>query len=191
MKRLFITLTLVGFTLIGFSQENLVNLTGGYSWINIDDSEYFDEDPNIKGTGWRITGTYDFNSNEGKFAYGFSIGYMSLNASYAAAGDSTTEYKMTSIPFYFAPKFLFGNEKFKGFIKIMLGAQSATLQRTGNASDISASDFGFYGGAGAGFKFFASEKVFIIAEYEIAYVTNNYYRNGLMQSASAGIGLRF
>lgn len=191
MRRLLITFTLVGIAFFGFTQENMINVTGGYAWMNMDDSEYFSEDPNLTGTGWRITGTYDFNPNEGKIAYGFSVGYSTVDADYAFTGDSTANYKMNSVPFYFAPKLLFGSEKFKAFVKLMIGGQSATLKRTGTASEISASDFGFYGGGGAGFNLFVHEKIFILAEYEIAYVTNNYYRNGLFQSVSAGLGIRF
>ena len=190
MKRFLFTLTLASFVFIGFSQESLINLTGGYSWMKLDDSEYFSEDPNITGTGWRINATYDFNLNEGPVAYGFSVGYISVDASYSGVTD-TADYKMSSVPFYFAPKYLFGNEKFRGFIKVMLGAQSASLKRTTSTGEITASDFGFYGGAGAGLMFFVTEMVFINTEYEIAYVTNNYYRNGLMQSAMLGIGVKF
>ena len=190
MKRFFLTLALVSFAFWGFSQENLVNVTGGYAWLNIDDSDYYPEDPNIKGTGWRINGTYDFNPNEGKVAYGFSIGYVSVGASYDGAAD-TADYKISSIPVYFAPKFLFGNEKIKGFLKLMIGGQSSTLKRTGTATEASVSDFGFYGGTGAGFMYFVNEKIFLNAEYELAYATNGYYKGGLFQSASAGIGMRF
>lgn len=90
--------------MIGFSQENMINFTGGYAWMNMDDSEYFQEDPNITGTGWRITGTYDYNPNDGKIAYGFSIGYSTVNGDYAFATNSTANYQMNSVPFYFAPK---------------------------------------------------------------------------------------
>lgn len=190
MKRIFITLALVSIALVGFSQNNLINLTGGYSWMNVDDSDLVDEDPNIKATGWRITGTYDYNPNDGKIAYGFSIGYISVNGTYNGTVD-TNNYQLNSIPFYFAPKYLFGNERIKGFIKLAIGGQSATMKRTGTSTDLTGSDFGFYGGAGGGLMVFVHENVFLNFEYEIAYVTNNYYRNGLLQSASGGIGVKF
>ena len=73
----------------------------------------------------------------------------------------------------------------------MIGGQHATVSRTRSNTEVKASDFGFYGGAGGGLMFFVNEKVFLNAEYEIAYVTNNYYHNGLFQSASLGIGVKF
>lgn len=192
MKQLFITLALVSIAFIGVSQNNMVSLSGGWVWVNIDDSEYFTEDPNIKGSGWRINGTYDYNPNGGNVAYGFTVGYISASASYTDNTDEeTTDYSITSIPFYFAPKFMFGSDRVKGFVKLALGAQSATMKKTGAGADLTVSDFGFYGGIGAGLMVFVSEKVFLSGEYEFAYVTNNYYRNGVMQSATIGIGIRF
>jgi len=190
MKQLLLTLIIACTAFYGFSQQNLLSVSGGYSFANIDDSDYFTEDPDIKGTGWRINGTYDFNPNEGKIAYGFSIGYISVSASYT--GDTeTAEYTVSTMPYYFAPKYLFGNETFKGFIKLVIGGQSATLKRTVSGGEVTAKDFGFYGGGGAGLMVFVSDMIFINAEYEIAYMTNNFYRNGLMNSVMLGIGVKF
>jgi len=191
MKRKFLTLIFSLATIFLFSQGNLISVSGGYVIANVQDSELFSDDPNIKGSGWRINGTYDFNSNEGKVAYGFSVGYISVNASYSYASDSTADYQVNSVPFYFAPKYLFGNDRNRGFIKLAIGAQSATLKRTGTATDVTGSDFGFYGGAGAGFMKFVSDQVFLNFEWEIAYVTNSYYRNGMMNSFMGGIGVKF
>jgi len=191
MKRIFLTFTIVCLAMYGISQENMLTISGGYSFTNIQDSEYFTEDPNIKGTGWRINGTYDFNANEENITYGISVGYISVGATYNSSGDTVAEYKVNSVPFYFAPKYLFGNDKFNGFLKLAIGAQSANLKRTGTAVEASAKDFGFYGGGGAGLLFYVSESVFLNAEYEIAYMTNSFYRNGVMNSAMLGIGMKF
>lgn len=189
MKRIILTFILIGCVLFGFSQS-MVNLTGGYAWTKINASDYISGDPDITGTGWRITGTYDYNPNEGSVAYGFSLGYVSLSATYDGTLD-TTELKLSAVPLYFAPKYLFGNEKIKGFAKLAIGGQSATLKKTDSSGTVTVSDFGFYGGAGGGLMFFLNDKVFLNAEYEIAYVTNYYYQSGLIQSASAGIGIKF
>lgn len=191
MKRFILTIAIACISYFGFSQENLLSISGGYAFANVDDSEYFTDDPNIKGTGWRINGTYDFNRGQGPIAYGFSVGYISVSAEYTGTADTLTEYKISTVPFYFAPKYLFGNDTFKGFIKLAIGAQSANFKRTTPTAEITGNDFGFYGGGGAGLMVFVSEMIFINVEYEIAYMTNNYYRNGLMQSAMGGIGVRF
>jgi len=193
MKRLFITLTLVSFTFFGFSQENKVNLTGGYAWLNANDSDYNNSENDIKTTGWRITGTYEFNPNDGKVAYGFSMGYIDMSGSYNGSVDSlyTANYNVSSIPLYFAPKFLFGNDRIKGFIKLTIGGIRTDFDRTGTGTNVSAVGYGFYGGAGAGLEINVSESVYIIGDYEINYVSSSYYSGALFQSASGGIGVRF
>lgn len=191
MKRFIITISILSIACLGYSQNNLISVSGGYVIANVDDSEYFSDDPNIKGNGWRINGTYDYNPNEGQVAYGFSIGYISVGASYSYSGDSTAEYQVSTVPFYFAPKYLFGSDRVRGFIKLALGGQSSNLKRTGSATETTAKGFGFYGGAGAGLNAFVSEKVFINIEWEISYLTNNYYRNGMLNSFMGGIGVKF
>lgn len=108
---------------------------------------------------------------DGKWAFGFSAGYVSISAT---DSDSIAEYKISSLPFYFAPKFYFGN----GYLKGALGFQSSKLERTGPALNIEAKDFGFAGGGGAGAVFYLNEKIFLNAEYELLWLSNSYYRDG-------------
>ena len=191
MKRFLFTISFISISFFGFSQESMVSLSGGWAWANIDDSDFYAEDPNIKGTGWRINGTYDYVPSVGsKIVYGFSIGYINVSASYDG-GEGTDDYEVSSVPFYFAPKFLLGNsEKFKGFLKLMIGGQSASMKKSGTVN-VSANDFGFYGGGGAGLMYFVNDQIFLNLEYELAYVTNEYFRNGVMNSALIGIGMKF
>jgi len=193
MKRFFITITLVSIAFLGFSQENKVNITGGYAWLNASDNDYNNSENDIKTSGWRITGTYEYNPNEGKVAYGFSIGYIDMSGSYNGTADSvyTADYSVSSIPLYFAPKFLFGNDRIKGFIKLNLGGIRTNFERTGTGTGVSATGYGFYGGAGAGLEINVSENIYIIGDYEINYVSSSYYSGSLLQSASGGIGVRF
>jgi len=189
MKRSIMLVIAVFAAVVAFSQSNLVSLSGGYSWAKVDDSENIQDDPDIKGTGWRINGAYDYVNYKGNFSYGCAAGYISVSADYKGVAD-TAEYTVSTVPFYFVPKYLFGKEKIQGFIKLAIGGQSARLKRKGQAGEVKANDFGFYGGGGAGLMIFVKENVFINAEYEIAYMTNSFYRNGLMNSALFGIGLK-
>ena len=52
-KHIFITF-LVLLSMKAFSQENMLTISGGYSFANIEDTD-------IKGTGFRINGLYEFN----------------------------------------------------------------------------------------------------------------------------------
>ena len=189
MKRLLIIIAILSIGFYGISQENIIIISGGYSWANLQDIEY-DGAPDLQGTGWRINGTYEFNAGEGPVSYGVSIGYINLGANYENILGETVELKISSLPIYFAPKFMFGKNKFKGFIKGALGAQSAWFKRT-STGEISASTWGFYGGGGAGIMIYAKENIFIKAEYEIAYASNTYYKSGWINTAMGGIGFKF
>jgi hypothetical protein len=182
MKKQIFILFLILVSFKALSQENMVTISGGYSFANIEDSDN-------KGTGWRINGLYEFNPMSSKIAHGISLGYINL---IATEGVGSGEIKSTihSIPLYYAPKVMFGNEKIKVFIKGALGMQFASLKREGLVS-LSDNDFGFYGGGGAGIMFFLKENIFINAEYEIAWASNSWYKDGWMNSAMGGLGFRF
>ena len=182
MKRnIFITLILL-LSLKAISQENMITISGGYAFANIEDSDE-------KGTGWRINGLYEFNPGGGKLAHGISFGYINL-VSTEGSGSLETTSTINSFPFYYAPKVMFGNEKIKAFVKGALGMQFSGLKREGIVS-FSDNDLGFYGGGGAGIMIFLKENFFIIGEYEIAWASNSSYKDGWINSAMVGIGFRF
>jgi opacity protein-like surface antigen len=85
---------------------------------------------------------------------------------------------------------MFGKEKIKIFVKGALGMQYSSLKREGIVT-ISDNDFGFYGGGGAGIMLYLKENIFINAEYEIAWASNNCYKDGWINTASGGIGFKF
>jgi hypothetical protein len=182
MKKNILIAFLILFSMRAFSQENMFTISGGYSFSNIQSKD-------IKGTGWRINGLYELNPMGGKFAHGVSFGYISLAAT-DGVGSQTINYKINSFPIYYAPKFMFGSDKIKAFIKGALGMQFAGLKKDGFVS-FSDNDFGFYGGGGAGIMVFLKENIFINAEYEIAWASNSWYNDGWINTAGGGIGIKF
>jgi len=182
MKNYILIISMILLSMKALSQENMVTVSGGYSFANIEDADE-------KGTGWRINGLYEFSPMSGKFAHGVSFGFISITAK-DDEGLQSTESKINSLPFYYAPKFMFGSDKFKGFVKGALGMQFASIKREGLV-ELSDNDFGFYGGGGVGFMFFLKENIFINAEYEIAWASNSWYKDGWMNTAMGGIGFKF
>jgi hypothetical protein len=182
MKSKWIILFLMLFSVNAFSQENAITISGGYAFANIEDAD-------AKGTGWRINGLYEFSMMDGRFAHGFAAGYIGISAT-DEEGLQTTESHINSFPVYYAPKFMFGNEKVKGFVKGALGMQIAGLKREGLVT-VTDSDMGFYGGGGVGILFFIRENIFINVEYEIAWASNSFYKDGWMNTAMGGIGFKF
>ena len=122
-------------------------------------------------------------------AHGFSVGYIHLTATDGVGQQSVTS-TVNSFPIYYAPKVMFGKERIKLFIKGALGAQFAGLKREG-AISISDNDFGFYGGGGAGILIFLKDNIFINGEYEIAWASNSWYKDGWINTAGGGIGFKF
>jgi hypothetical protein len=178
MKKNIVIFFLILLPMKALSQENMVTLSGGYSFADIETSD-------TKGTGWRINGLYEFNPMGSKLVHGVSVGYIDLSAT-----DASLTTTIHSFPVYYAPKIMFGEKKAKLFIKGALGMQFATISREGlvNMDD---HDFGFYGGAGAGLMIFLKDNIFINGEYEIAWVSNSYYHDGWINTAGGGIGFKF
>jgi hypothetical protein len=182
MKKNILIIFLILFSIKAFSQENMITISGGYASANIEENA-------SNATGWRINGVYEFNPGGSFVAHGFSFGYINLHQT-DESGAIATKSTVNSFPIYYAPKVMFGKEKFKGFIKGALGMQIAGLKREGliNVSD---TDFGFYGGGGAGIMVFLKENIFLNGEYEIAWASNSAYHDGWISTVSGGIGFKF
>ncbi len=183
MKRFLLIISIISISYSAWSQENMFSVTGGYVFTNM-------EEVDENATGWRINGVIEFNPSQGNIAHGFTVGYMQTQASYKD-GLQMTDFKYSHLPIYYAPKFLFGKNSFKGFIKGAIGAHFSWYDRTGALGTLESSDAGFYGGASLGLMKTFGEKLFISAEYEWAYLSNASYRDGFVNSAMGGIGFRF
>jgi hypothetical protein len=183
MKNLILVAIFALSSLSLFSQENMITLSSGYVFTNIED---YDTD----AKGWRINGLYEFNPMGQIFAHGLSVGYIGTTANYTS-GVSSSDYKLNSFPIYYAPKVMFGNDKVKGFVKGALGMHFSNYHRTGALGELKTNDTGFYGGAGLGGTYFINEMIFISAEYEWAYLGNSWYNDGFMNTISGGVGIKF
>ena len=184
MKYALLLSMLIVLSLSAQAQENWITISGGYAFAEIEDSE-------VKPTGWRINLSYEKNAYEGNMAHGVVVGYISTETSVSSGiGQLTDDYKLNSWPIYYMPKFLFGGSSFKGFIKGAIGLHYSNYTRTTPLLLIEDDGAGFYGGAGAG-AMITINKIFISAEYEWAFASNTNYRNGFMNSAMLGIGIKF
>lgn len=175
---LFFVLLIVAATT--WAQENSFTFSGGYVFANLEESD-------TGADGYRINASYEFNPAQGILSHGFTIGYVHTTAS----GIQNAEYKLNNVPIYYAPRLTFGTGKAKLFVKGALGTHISGYKREGGAGEITSTDMGFYGGAGAGLLLNINEKVFLKAEYEWAYLSNSWYRDGFVNTAMAGIGFTF
>ncbi len=183
MKKMLIIVSWTLLSMQVFSQENRITLSSGYAFTNI-------EDVSTNAAGWRINGLYEFNPMGEIFAHGLSFGYIGTTATYTNLLN-TTEYKLNTFPIYYAPKILFGNDKMKGYVKGALGMHFSNYHRNGFLGELDTNDSGFYGGAGLGGMYQINEMIFISAEYEWAWMSNSWYKDGFMNTITAGIGIQF
>jgi hypothetical protein len=166
-----------------WGQENLIAVNGGYAFANV-------ENTGENLSGWRINLSYEFNAYEGKMANGAAVGYIVTEATIDSGGQQGTNYKLTTWPIYYMPKYLFGGDSFKGFIKGALGIHISDYTETRPLLIKEDNGVGFYGGLGAG-AMYTINKIFLNLEYEWAFASNAQYRNGFMNSAMLGIGIKF
>jgi opacity protein-like surface antigen len=167
-----------------WAQESRVTIGGGYVFATIEDSD-------TDSKGYRINGLYEFNPQEGNIAHGFNIGYIRTTSSVESLLGST-DITIRTWPIYYAPKIMFGkSDKFKAFLKGALGWQFAKLMSDGPAVTAEVKDSGFYGGVGAGGMLFVNEKMFLNLEYEWAYMSNSFYKDGFMNTVQLGVGFKF
>lgn len=183
MKK-FVFLIIIGISLMpAYAQMNVLTLSGGYTFANIENTD-------VNADGWRINGLYEFNPYENKLTHGFSFGYMNLKASSDESGI-LADYTINTIPLYYAPKYTFGESKLKGYVKGALGGQFSNIKRTGTLAVLEDNDIGILLGAGLGGMYDITDNIFINLEYELFYMTNSYYRDGLINTASLGLGFKF
>jgi len=182
MKRKILTLALVMFSVTIWAQENMFSITGGYVFTNVEEAD-------ANANGFRINGIFEFNPAAGQWAHGLTAGYIHTTAT--STGTQSNDYVFTNLPVYYAPKYLIGKKSFKGFIKGALGMHFSHLSRTGTLAEISDWSFGIFTGAGAGVMKTFNEKIFINLEYEWTYLSNANYRDGFVNSVTAGIGIKF
>ena len=147
------------------------------------------EDTDTDASGWRLNLSFEHGARNGNVLHGFAIGYIDSSADVTTAAQ-TSSYKLESLPIYYAPKLLFGKSAFKGLLKGAIGIHFSDYERTGALGSVESQDTGLYAGASLGAMYAFNEKVFINAEYEWAYLSNSYYRDGELQSVMVGLGFR-
>jgi hypothetical protein len=183
MKRILIIFVLLLTSVFVFGQENIFTLSGGYAFTNIEETD-------VTGKGWRINALYEINPSAGKWAHGFSFGFVRTTADYIE-GLNTSSYNANNWPVYYAPKFFFTEGLFKGFVKGALGVHFSSIERSGALGSLIGNDFGLAAGGGLGMMYSLNEKLFFNAEYELLWMSNSYYGEGLLNTAGIGVGIKF
>jgi len=183
MKYTLLLLVLMVFSLSVQAQQNWINFSGGYAFANTQETE-----ANLNG--YRLNFSYERNAYEGQWVHGFVVGYISTEASYdPGIGQADTDYELNTMPMYYMPKYLIGRGSFQGFVKGALGMHYSQFTKT-ELITIEDNGVGFYGGLGVG-AMFTFNRFFVAGEYEWAFASNSYYKNGFINSAMVSLGIKF
>jgi opacity protein-like surface antigen len=171
------------------AQENCITVSGGYAFANV-------EDIDGSSTGWRINVLYEYAPMESNLSHGVNFGYIHTSATIVDSGIGSTEseFKAGHWPIYYVPKYTFlaWESTFRPFVKGALGMHFSDYDKTGPlGGSIDTGDTGFYGGLGAGLDINISERTLLNLEYEWAYLSNSWYRDGFINSLMLGIGFKF
>ncbi len=183
MKKLLTILSLSLLSVSVQAQENALSLLGGYSFGTGSVSS-------SQPTGWRINALYEFTPNASSWSIGGAVGYISLSGSSTYLLTSSS-YKVQAVPISLVPKFSFGSESFKGYLRGIIGSAITTISYTGTVVGTSDNQWGMSFGFGAGGTYYLNEKMFLSADYEWLRLSNIYDDAGSINSASVGIGMKF
>lgn len=179
MKRALVLILFLVPTGLAIAQENLLVIQGGTA----------SSSGNALGsklTGFKVNGSWEFQPMGDKWTMGGSIGYVQLSASVA---NGTV--KVTSIPIAFVGRYMFGGEKFKGFVRGSLGTQISTGSYSGSVVGTSDSQWGMTASIGGGLMYWVGEKVFVSGEYEWLWLSNAIQDSGSVGCIMGGVGMRF
>jgi len=161
---------------VGYGQENLGILQAGYSAGNGSSAP----------TGFKINAAWEFQPNAEKWTMGGSLGYIRLTGKETAA-----DFSVSSVPVTFVSRIMFGGESFKFFVRGQLGTHISTISYSGALVSSSDTQVGMAAGLSGGVMYFASEKMFLSADYEWLWLTNAYANTGSIGTAALGLGFKF
>ena len=144
-----------------------------------------------KTTGWRLKCTYEYYQTD-NWIWGFSAGYAQTKGIADEGQINETEFKAGHWPIYVSPKYMFFDmDSFRPFFKGMLGIHFSDYDRKGPLGTLDSGDSGFYGGLGAGVSKKVGESVILNVEYEWAYLSNSWYKDGFFNSLMFSVGYSF
>jgi len=158
------------------AQENLGIFQGGYS----------SGQGSSKPTGFKVTGSWEFQPAGEIWTIGGSVGYIRLSGS-----ESGADFSVTSVPICAVTRFMFGGEKFKAYVRAQGGTHISTVSYSGSFLSASDTQLSMALGIGGGAMYWMSEKMFLNAEYEGLWLMNAFANSGAVTTGSLGVGFRF
>ena len=157
-----------------------ISFNGGYAVL-------VGEDTGNRLDGYAFDFTYDQVNSDGSLAGGVMISYL---AGHDDDSENEQRINVQSIPILFQGKYFFGSDMIKAYLQGGIGLQFSRIEYTGPRIMLQDGDSGFTLGLGLGANFFTDEKIFINAAYNFSYMSNSYYRDGIVHLLKVGIGFQ-
>ena len=183
-KLLFLMLLIAVLTTTASAQfknwSQLISFNGGYAMM---DGESTDNTMN----GYAFNITYEQVNMYGEFSTGVLVSYL---AGHDEDEDNNRRINYQSIPILLQSKIFFGSERTKGYLQAGIGIQFSRIEFTGEKLLLQNGDSGFVLGLGLGGLLFTDEKLFINLAYNLSFMTNSYYRDGIVHLFKFGIGFQ-
>jgi hypothetical protein len=137
--------------------------------------------------GYAFDFTYEQVNMDGNMSGGVMITYL---AGHDEDSENDRRINYHSIPILLQGKYFFGSENLKGYLQGGAGIQFSRIEYTGPNLLLLDGDSGFAFSLGLGGYFFTDEKIFINAAYNFSYMSNSFYRDGIVHLFKVGIGFQ-
>ena len=118
--------------------------------------------------------------------WGVSVGY--LNGQDELDTPEKPKVNFQTIPFVFYAKYLFGSNKFRGYVKGGLGLHSSKIEFVRGGALVNNWDAGFLLCAGAGMYMALDENIFVNLNYDFMWLDHGFYQDGLAHFFNLGLG---
>lgn len=161
------------------AQENIAVLQGGYS-------TGLGNAAGTQPSGFKINASWEFQPSGDKWTMGGSLGYVRLSGS-----EAGSDYGLSAVPICFVSRIMFGGESFRFFARGQLGTHISTISYSGALLSTNDTQVGMSAGLGGGVMYFASESMFLSAEYEWLWLSNAFANTGSIGTGALGVGYRF
>lgn len=152
-----------------------------------------DSDNNLSGNTFSLN--YEKSDWKGKLAGGFAIAYSTTSAdSLTASGQELKRLNSVSyevIPALLYGKVLFGSPKAKGYVGAGVGIQFSNITSYRDNVEVTGQESGFLVGGMAGLNVFLNERILLNGNYNLSYLGNSYYKDGMAHNFTIGLGFQF
>ncbi len=168
--------------------SSMLILNFGFTWATPEDDKY-----ELDGNNFTLC--YEASDLGGNWSGGIGIGYMTTSAdSINSSGSTVSRLNAVNyevVPVFLYGRYMFGSDQIKGYIGGGGGIQFSTADFFRESVQLEAKDSGLMIGGMAGVNYFINDKILINGNYNLSWLQNAYYKDGLVQNFTIGLGYQF